>query len=231
MTTTITGLVGALNGLGGVSATIDQATGAIRISSGSTLTLSDTSGVLAALGIEAGSVRGKAGTPAEEATLTRHSTPSNGSEVARKVSAALDELNDAIEGVSGDAMKTALEGAVDRLRDQGIRGFHVSGDDERTVVSVASEDLINSLEAVADDLDLDKALASILDALQEAIASAAGWNASPRVVQAVALETAHTQLMAEQTAGSLINVRSSLQPQDAAETTRKTALKAYAAQS
>jgi hypothetical protein len=148
--------------------------------------------------------------------------------VAAKVTSAVSELNGALEGVTGTALRDALEGAIDRLRDHGIRGLHVDTDGERMTVAVARDELIASLDAMVDEVDLEKVLSPVLEALESAVAAAAGWDASAPAVQTVHLAaTSGAQLMADQTASSLLFARSSLQPQDSVETKQKSAMKAY----
>jgi hypothetical protein len=232
MTTTVGGLVAALNGVGGVSASLDQASGAVRIWSdgAGSLTLSDTSGVLEALGIEAGTVHGTPGSVEEVTTVTGQSTTSNAREVADKVTSAVEELNAALEGLSSDRLQAALEDVVQSLHDRGVRGVRVgSGDDEAALV-VDSAELVESLNGIAEDIDLERVLADVLGALDAAAAAALEPDDSPAGAQVVRLELFRAELMAGQAAGSLLHVRTSLQPREPAETTRKTVLKAYGVQ-
>jgi hypothetical protein len=230
MSTTITGLVDALNDLSGVSASVDQTSGAIRIWSdaGRSLSLSDTSGVLDVLGLDAGTFTGRAASPATTTTLSTESTTSNAAQVAADITSAVAGLNEALEAVDAGALEEALAGAIGRLRDHGIRGLHAVDEDGRTTVAVDSGELIDSLEAIADRASLEKAVSAVVEALEHDIAAAAGWNATAPAVQTLSLDTASgAQLMADQTVSSLLYVRSSLQPQESAETTRKTVMKAY----
>jgi hypothetical protein len=228
MSTTIGGLVAALNGISGVGASIDQTTGAVRIwaDRGQSLTLSDTSGVLDAFGIAAGTALGKAGS-VEEVTTTGQSTTSNASEVAAKVVIAVDELNAALDGVSNDALRAALEDVVESLRERGIRGLQTATGDSRPVLAVTSDELTQSLNEIAGDVDLERVLSDVLEELEGGVAASFEAEASPATSQTVSLDMFRTQLSAEQTAGSLLHVRTSLQPHESVEATRKTVLKAY----
>jgi hypothetical protein len=230
MSTTITGLVGTLNNLSGVSASVDQISGGIRIWSDASrsLSLSDTSGLLDALGIDAGTYTGRAGSLTTATTMTGESTTSNAAEVAANITSAVAELNEALESVEGADLREAIQGAIDRLRDRGIRGLDLAPGDEQTTVAVGTAELIDSLEAADDDADLEKTLSTVLEALEQDIAEAAGWNASAAAVQSIRLDSVSSaQLMADHAAGGLLSVRSSLQPQQPAATTRQTVMKAY----
>ena len=229
MSTTIAGLVGALNGIDGVSASIDQSSGAVRIwaDRAGSLTLSDTSGVLDALGIEAGTVHGMAGSIEEVTTVTAQSTSSNASEVAAKVAAAIKDLNAALEGVSSDGLRAALEAAAESLREQGIGGVGAGVEDDNAVLVVSNDELIASLDVIGGGVDLERVLSGVLETLAAAVARALDPDDPPAGAQVVRLELFRTQFMAEQAAGSLLHARTSLQPGDPPAATRKTALKAY----
>ena len=230
MSTTITGLVDALNDLSGVSAAVDQTSGAIRIWSdaGRSLTLSDSSGVLDVLGLGAGTYSGRAASPATTATPTGESTTSNAAEVAANITSAIADLNETFGAVESGILKEPLEAAIGRLRDHGVRGLHAVDEDGQTALAVDTAELIDSLEAVADGAGLEKSVSAVLEALETDIAAAAGWNATAPAVRTLSLDSASgAQLMADQTASSLLYVRSSLQPQESAATTRKTVMKAY----
>ena len=228
MSTTIGGLVAALNGVDGVTASIDQTTGAVRIwaDGGQALALSDTSGTLEALGIGTGTIHGKAGS-VEEVTTTGQTTTSNASEVAAKVVTAVDELNAATENVSNDALKAALDDVVESLRERGIRGLQAGTEDSRTVLSVASDELIQSLNEIAADVDLERVLSDVIEELEAAVATSFAAEESPAMSQTVTLDMFRAQLAAEHTAGSLLHTGTSLQPRESAGATRKTVLKAY----
>jgi hypothetical protein len=230
-TTTINGLVDTLNGLSGLGASINAITGGINIwsESGGSLTLSDTSGVLAALGISAGTYVGTAGRSTTNTTRTGNSTTTNSIEVAEKAADAVTELNEALGEFANDKLEEALETFVGLLRDNGIRGLEVTDDDGQAVLSVSEEDLVNALNALNDDTDLVRTLASTFERFSADVAAAAGWDApAPPVVQTLNLaDLSRAQIAAAQTATSLLYLKSSLQPQVSSENTQKAAMKAY----
>jgi hypothetical protein len=230
-TTTINGLVDAINGLSGLAASVNQTSGGINIwsESGGSLTLSDTSGVLAALGISAGTYVGTAGRSTTNTTRTGDSTTTNAVEVAEKAADAVTELNEAFGEFANHNVEEALETFVGLLRDNGIRGLEVTDDDGQAGLSVSEEDLVNALNALNEDTDLTRTLVSTFERFSADVAAAAGWNApAPAVVQTLNLaDMSRAQIAAAQTATSLLYLKSSLQPQVSTENTQKAAMKAY----
>ncbi|HEY6362584.1 MAG TPA: flagellin hook IN motif-containing protein [Vicinamibacterales bacterium] len=230
-TTTINGLVDAINGLAGLAASVNQDSGGINIwsESGGSLTLADTSGVLATLGISAGTYVGSSGRSSSITIRTGSSTTSNSIDVAGKASAAVTGLNEALGGFASEELEEALDTFVGLLRDHGIRGLQVSDDGDEVGLSVSEEELVNALNALNDDADLARALASTFERLSADVAAAAGWDTpAPAAVQTLSLaDMSRAQLAADQTATSLLFLRSTLQPQESAETTQKAAMKAY----
>jgi Flagellin hook IN motif len=231
-TTTVRGLVDALNNLTGVDASVNETTGGINIwseSTGTSLTISDTSGVLSALGVSGGTYTGTTGRSNSVTTRTGSSTTSNAFEVASNVSAALDGLNEALAALDGEDLADALETIVSGLRDNGIRGFQVTREDDDAALSLSRDELVNALNALNEDTDLATAIAGTFERFSEDVATVAGWNAeAPAAVQMLSLEeTSRAQLLADQTATSLLLLRSSLQPQESQDSTQKAAMKAY----
>jgi hypothetical protein len=226
--TTISGLVETLNGLTGVAASLDPATGRLNLSSrsGGSLVLSDTSGILAALGIDAGTYAGRPGSPTTTTVRTGAATTSNAFDVAAKVESAVARLNETLEALGDpEPLRRALDRAVDALRDHGIRGLAVAEDGEKISVSVARNDLAGALDAIPGGRDLARELTAVFDRLGAEIDAAGSKTAPP--VQSVRLDTmSRAQLMADQTATSLLFLKSSLQPQE--RTATKEAMKAYA---
>jgi hypothetical protein len=137
------------------------------------------------------------------------------------------DLNEALEELGGAALKDSLEGVIDRLRDHGIRGLQVVEDGEHLALSVTSGELIASLDAIADGVDLERTVSAALEALENGVATAGGWDTSSPGVQTVLLDSSRAQLVADQTASSLLFVRSSLQPPESAPAAQKNAMKAY----
>jgi hypothetical protein len=92
---TIRDVVSTINHFHDVSATLDPATGKLRIASrvlGGSLAIGDTSGLLSTLGIQTGKVEGTRGVRRLETELPQITT-SNAGTVAANVSAAADKLN------------------------------------------------------------------------------------------------------------------------------------------
>jgi hypothetical protein len=231
-TTTVRGLVDALNNLTGVAASVNEDTGGINIwseSTGTTLTLADTSGVLTALSVTSGTYTGTAGRSNTVTTRTGNSTTSNSIEVAEKTSAAVAQLNEAFGELTGEKLDEALETFVGSLRDHGIRGFEVTNDGEDLGLSIRQDELVNALNALNDDADLARTLASTFEQFSADVADAVGWDAPAQAtVQTLNLEElSRAQLVADQTATTLLLFKSSLQPTESEESTQKAAMKAY----
>jgi hypothetical protein len=231
-TTTLRGLVTALNGLTGVAARVNETNGGIDVwseSAGASVTLADTSGILAALGLSPGTVAGTTGRSSSVTTRTGSSTTSNSIDVAAKAAAAITQLNEAFGGLANEELTEALETLVGQLRDNGIRGLNVTNDGDEVGLSISQDQLVNALNALNDEEVLAKALASTFDRFSANVASAAGWDApAPAAVQTLTLAgTSRAQLLADQTATSLLFLRSSLQPQESEDSAQKAAMKAY----
>jgi hypothetical protein len=110
-----------------------------------------------------------------------------------------------------------------------VRGLSASGEGDELTVSVSTEDLVDSLNALTETSGLATAVERALDGLTEDIAYGAGWSAGPdTVLKDVTLaHTADAQWRADQTATSLLLMKSALRPQDSQEYTQQQALKAY----
>jgi hypothetical protein len=239
--TTIRDLIGAIDDLDGVTATVDETSGAIAIyadEAGSELTLADTSGMLEALGIEAGTYGG--GKTTAEAMLVQVGTArsTNAGTVGASAENALQALNAVIKDIggapgAGQAMtarlRDALQSAVDTLRDQGFRGLSVDEEDGVVRVDLAQDALSNALNVKDADFDAARAVQGLVERLEAAIADAAGWDApTAPVTQTIAVaETANVQLQADQTMTSLLMMKSALTPQEPKESQFDAALKAY----
>jgi hypothetical protein len=96
---------------------------------------------------------------------------------------------------------------------------------------VSQDELVNALNALGENTDLARAVAATFERFSEDVASAAGWDAeAPAAVQTLRLDqTSRAQLVADQTAATLLFLRSSLQPHESEEATQKAAMKAYGA--
>jgi hypothetical protein len=189
--TTLRGLVGAVNAAGGIRATLDEASGAITFASttGGALAVSDTSGVLAAAGIGAGTYRPVAAT--EIATQVQIGTEvvTNGHDVAAAVRAALDRLNDAVVqfgiGAADRSLLTQLVDVANRSVakvDSGA-GLSVS----RTTPSLALVVDERALAGVLSDSNrgpLSDAVAAAMEALGDDAAAAIDQDAADRAAAA-----------------------------------------------
>jgi hypothetical protein len=235
-TTTLRSLIDSIDGLSGVAASLNEDSGAIDIwseSTGTPLTATDTSGVLAALGLSQGTVSGTGRRSNSTTTRTGTSTTSNSIEVAEKASAAVTQLNEAFGEITSEELSEALETFVGGLRDHGIRGLQVTSDGDGAGLELSTEELVNALNALNEDDDLARTLASTFERLSEDLANAAGWDApKASAVQTLNLgDMSRAQLTADQALTSLLFLSSSLQPKESEETTQKAAMKAYSERS
>lgn len=150
-TTTVSGLVAAIKGIDGVGATLDAETGAIRIAArqpGDPLSLSDTSGALALLGLPSGSFRGQPGSWKAVETTIGSENLSNASQVAYSLAQAADRVNQALSALGkasgadalGDQIGTKVRAAIDALTASGIAGVGLdrSGRGARLAIDVAA---------------------------------------------------------------------------------------------
>jgi hypothetical protein len=237
--TTIESLAAAIDGLSGVRASLNQATGALSVvSEAGALTLADTSGLLDALGMAAGSYGGSSGSGTLTSIRTGTITTTNADAVARNAADALQSLNDILAEVAASQaddprfareLKATLEEALQRLRDDGFRGFSVAEDEGALRVEVADQTLADALELLRDDLDVARALTWLADELEQGVADAAQWDAAPTApTPSIALEeTSRAKLTADQTMTSLLMMKSTLQPQQSAGSSFEAALQAY----
>jgi hypothetical protein len=189
--TTMRSLVAALNGVDGVDATLDESTGRLVLStteSGQSIEISDTSGVLDALGIATGTYNGSAGRTIETETQTGTTVVSNSVKVAADVYAAAEELAEAMTKLAvergGDDrfMATLLEAATDAvewLREAGIAGLTVGGTGTDLRFVVDREALASALDAWSDPKALTAAVGTALDDFITRIADAAGNPMAP----------------------------------------------------
>ena len=134
------------------------------------------------------------------------------------------------DGLAGEELGEALETFVGQLRDHAVRGLQVTRDGDDISLSVRQDELVNALNALNDNADLARAIAGTFERFSEDVATAAGWNGeAPAAVQTLRLEeTSRAQLLADQTATSLLLLKSSLQPQESQDNAQKAAMKAYA---
>lgn len=144
LTTTISQLIAQLNRIDGVNATLDESTGRISVASKphtSPPRITDTSGVLSAIGIAANSRR--IVRPAQ----TMDST--NASAISAQVAAGATALGSTLSSyrISGASAESALRSAADFLASAGARGLSVSGGPTAPRLSVDEKALTESLAA------------------------------------------------------------------------------------
>ena len=197
-TSTIDGLVSAINATPDLTATVDATTGAIAISTrenGATLVVSDTSGLLAELGIATGTHVGAVSATEVVQKQTGTVTVTNAAAVASKARDAVEQLNAALAQVGSD--KAALQETVDALHAAGVEGMSLAGDDQSAGVSVDSVALAASLNGFADEATLTAAAQGALDGLSERMAAAASARASEQEQskQRLAVEQAQAALL------------------------------------
>ncbi|MBI4473442.1 MAG: hypothetical protein HY646_12295, partial [Acidobacteria bacterium] len=182
-TTTIRGLVSALDALDGVSATLDE-TGTVRMFSttgGQAITLSDTSGILSALGIAAGTYEGTPGrvTQAAQESVTRMT---NANSVAATVLTAAEKLNEALSQLSRlrgfspqlrSDLEATIRGTIDSLGKAGASGLSVSTSVGELRVSIDREKLTDALKGTTESLN------GVLNSFTDRIAELAAPAAEP----------------------------------------------------
>jgi flagellar hook-associated protein 2 len=197
-TMTINGLLEAINAIADVSATVDEGSGIITISSlqrSTTLTLADTSGLLSTLGIAPGTYAGSAVSSKVVETLSGTTTVTNSSVVAAKAAVAIDQLNAALAQVGSD--RASLQEAVDSLRDAGVEGLSVDGDAASARIVMNVEALAAGLVGFRDEATLTSVVTSALDGLTDRMAASARTHAFDQ-------EQARQRLAVEQTQTALL---------------------------
>jgi hypothetical protein len=114
------------------------------------------------------------------------------------------------------------------LRSVGVRGLELVDDGDRLTLVMEPAELVEGLNNTSEDLDLSQALADLVDAIDGAVASAAGWDApAAPTAQVIRLdEVPATRFAADQSQTSLLYAKSSLQSESEAVAT-KPAVKAY----
>jgi hypothetical protein len=188
-------LVTALDGLDGVTATLDDGTGRINIVSADvrgTITVSDTSGALSLLGMAAGVYRATPGTRVETTTLKGTERVSNAREVNRLLSYAVSGLNESLRGLvdlddmaptSRDAVEATIRETLDALERAGVEGLSVQSRDGAVRLEVDAERLEASLRENAGALAklfADRGAATeAIDALPDRLSSPTGPLADP----------------------------------------------------
>ncbi|WP_418317080.1 beta strand repeat-containing protein [Piscinibacter sakaiensis] len=121
--TTLRGLVTAFDGIDGIRASLDDANGRISLAArrlGDSIDISDTSGVLSALGIATGKHSGSPGAARLVETLVRKTTASNAGEVGDRIARAVADINRALPEVASGRVDAVLRSALAIFADAGI---------------------------------------------------------------------------------------------------------------
>ncbi|HXT17915.1 MAG TPA: flagellin hook IN motif-containing protein [Gemmatimonadaceae bacterium] len=188
--TTVDGVVSALNQIGGVQATVDSDTGAVKINAapGSpALKLSDSSGLLGALGIPDYAlmprVMGSAAPPAGPA--------SNSSAAAVGVEQAVGNFDAMLErwAVSGSNARRMLGDVLSMIHASGARGIEFDASSLTPRLTVDANLLASSLDAggsvTASQLHTGGAVAGVMGSLIDRFATVASTTATDTLASLV----------------------------------------------
>jgi hypothetical protein len=212
-TTTIDGLVAALDAVAGISAGVDQVTGAITVGTeadGGTIVLADTSGLLAELGIAAGTYMGDAVTATVVQRQTATVNVTNAETVASKANDAVAQLNAALGQIGSEA--DSLQQAVDALDAAGLGGVSLVTEGDSARLSIDSGALAASLSRVGDTATLTAAVDKALADLSERTAAAVAARTAEQ-------DAARQRLAREQAQGGLLTL-APIRPRAAAAAAR-----------
>jgi len=189
-TTTVRGLVNALNALPDFWASLDEGSGKITVGTlpGGSATIADTSGVLATLGIAVGTYTGTAGQTT--ALETRVGTaPTHTGDVVAGVATAVDQMNAAIAQLAreragspaaAEGLKTAAGEFVAALRRVGADGVTVATDGAAPVIAVDRTALERTLNGLARPQEARATIAGAVDAFTARLGTlAAPVDATP----------------------------------------------------
>jgi hypothetical protein len=182
--TTVRGLVAALGGIDGLDASLDESTGVITLSAarkGESIDVSDTSGVLGALGIATGVYRGTSSAARPVKTRTGSLTVTNASAVADDVSAVAKTVNEALSLLRSGAspqlqsdIESKLQATLDALRKAGVDGVRWTSGAGQPGLSVDRDRLVAALASlVGSDGHLVAATGTALEGLTAAIGALA----------------------------------------------------------
>jgi hypothetical protein len=178
---TLNDVVAALNSTGDVSAILDQSTGQLSVSSRAadpTLTLADTSGVLAALGITGGVFYATPGTPGTIINQSGIGAASNAGTVAGQIEAATTQMNDALStlatlgssGATPAGAQSDVQNALDLLSAAGVDGLALADQGglrvtDRDALATSLAQSADALSSVFEGSDgLRTAVEGLLDA-------------------------------------------------------------------
>jgi len=202
-----------VNSIADVSAAVSETTGELRITSdvsGGDVSLSDTSGLLAALRIPTGIHQGSQEATSIVETQTGTTTITNSTEVADRISEAVDKVNEALRDVS--KVRDDIQGRLDvaimvqdaiaSLRDKGLQGLNFSSSDMR--VSMDREKLVRSLdETLAGEEDVYAAIGKLLDQLSTRTATPASAGEQSTMPSRFQFSNLKAQVMAGQVTRTL----------------------------
>lgn len=188
-TTTVRSLVTAINDLSNVTALLDEATGKVTINSalGGSIAVSDTSGILTAFGLTAGTFSGTVGATTSLKTQTG-TKPSNTSEVVTGIDAAVGDVNKALAALLAGheddtafrgAVKEDMQGLVAALERAGLQGVSVRTSGAVPVLSVERDALERALNAVTKPTETRAAAGGAVDAFTASLADVRARTAAP----------------------------------------------------
>jgi hypothetical protein len=214
--TTMRGLMAALDGVTGIDADLDESSGRIRVwstQSGGAIEVTDTSGILGSLGISAGTYSGSAGRTVVTETQSGISTVSNSADVASNVHAAAEEFTAALTELAvaraGDDrfLKRLVDAATDAvasLRDAGVGGLTVGGEGTDVRFVVDRDALASALDAMSDPRALAGVVAATLDEFAARVAEAVAAPAPSKPVPDAQSQSLVRPVTANQAAAALL---------------------------
>ena len=188
-TTTLRGVLDAIAQAGGLSVSFDEHSGTVRIAAtdaSTEISLVDTSGLMAALGISAATYRGAPSSTTFAETQTGTEVVSNAHAVARAVEDAAAALSEVLTALAADrpddpdfldALVRAATDAVETLRDAGIGGLTVGGAESDVRVVVDRDSLVGALDRRGDAAGVSAVISAALDDLAARVADAAAAHA------------------------------------------------------
>jgi hypothetical protein len=192
---------------------VDQVTGAITVGTeadGGTIVLADTSGLLAELGIAAGTYMGDAVTATVVQRQTATVNVTNAETVASKANDAVAQLNAALGQIGSEA--DSLQQAVDALDAAGLGGVSLVTEGDSARLSIDSGALAASLSRVGDTATLTAAVDKALADLSERTAAAVAARTAEQ-------DAARQRLAREQAQGGLLTL-APIRPRAAAAAAR-----------
>ncbi len=251
-TVSLRGLVNELNSLTYAGATLNESTGQIKLAAryaGGSLALSDTSGLLSALGISTGTFNGSPGSTQAVEVDTGKVALIDPAAAAANVTAAIGTLNKALTTLSSvsqttpqftGAVDSAIAGALGSVSGAAAKGLSITGQGAGLRIAVDQQKLTSALTADPNALkvlfggtsDLSRALTTTLQTFSDSAATyaAAPAQPSPPVGQPPFVLGSKTQsdVLGDQNASALIEVGSATRGLSAASSSAQRAQKAYA---